>query len=96
MAAHEEVTTMRLTVGPFLSAEARIPVVPRTAGPMSSLGSSALKWKGDAVCAIASIPLTASLNAPSYTAEEYKLASIQPDANPDQTVDGRVCQKGAT
>ena len=79
-AAHDEVTTMRWTAGPCLSAEARMPVVPRTAGSMSSSGSSTLKWKGDAVCAIASMPLTASSNAPSYVMGRGESASVQWDA----------------
>ena len=44
----------------------KIPVVPLTAGPMSSCGSVMLKWNGLAVCATACTPLTASSNTPSW------------------------------
>lgn len=40
------------------------PRVPWTAGVMSSLGSSARKWKGEAVWATPTTPLTASSKAP--------------------------------
>jgi hypothetical protein len=55
--------TTRLTSLPFLVTDLRTPIVPSTAGRMSSSGSETLKWKGEAVWATASTPLTASSKA---------------------------------
>ena len=84
---------MRLTEGACWRAERRMPVVPCTAGMMSSSGSSALKWKGEAVCAMASTPLTASSNAPSYVAETYELVSVGWMQFAVTRTDGGACEK---
>jgi hypothetical protein len=50
IAAKDEVRMTRFTVGANALMALRIPVVPLTAGSMKSLiGSSTLKWKGEAV-----------------------------------------------
>ena len=54
----------------------KIPVVPFTAGSMSSCGSVMLKWNGLAVCATASTPLTASSNTPSYAQPSLQPHSV--------------------
>ena len=54
-----------------------MPVVPLTAGPINSSGSSALRWNGEDVCKIASTPLTAISNAPGYMEKKIvKMAII--------------------
>lgn len=55
-AASEETTTARRTVDSGRLALCRIPVVPWTAGWMSSSGSSAAMVTGEATCTIASMP----------------------------------------
>lgn len=66
IAATDEVMTTRLTSGLFFFMDLRTPRVPFTAGTKSSCGSSASKWKGEAMWRTASTFLTASSNALSF------------------------------